>query len=40
MQYTTVPTYARMSEDCLTINVVRPKVNSSESLPVAVWIYG
>ncbi|KAH8658301.1 Alpha/Beta hydrolase protein [Xylariales sp. PMI_506] len=40
MQYNTVPTYASMSEDCLTINVVRPNVTTCGELPVAVWIYG
>ncbi|TAQ86582.1 hypothetical protein B7494_g5091 [Chlorociboria aeruginascens] len=30
-----------VSEDCLTINVIRPKgVTINGSLPVAVWIYG
>ncbi|KAI1496893.1 lipase [Biscogniauxia marginata] len=29
-----------MSEDCLTINVVRPAGISNELLPVLVWIYG
>jgi len=30
-----------MSEDCLTINVVRPAgLNSTAKLPVLVWIYG
>ena len=30
-----------LSEDCLSINVVRPAgVPKSEKLPVAVWIYG
>jgi acetylcholinesterase len=29
------------SEDCLTINVVRPAgLNSTAKLPVMVWIYG
>ena len=30
-----------MSEDCLTINVIRPAgLNSTANLPVLVWIYG
>ncbi|KAI1130999.1 Alpha/Beta hydrolase protein [Nemania abortiva] len=30
-----------LSEDCLTLNVIRPRnVSSSEKLPVLVWIYG
>lgn len=29
-----------LSEDCLTINVVRPAGEPSEPLPVLVWIYG
>ena len=30
-----------MSEDCLTINVIRPAgLNSTAKLPVLVWIYG
>ncbi|KAI1755789.1 alpha/beta-hydrolase [Xylaria castorea] len=30
-----------LSEDCLTLNVVRPHgVNDAEKLPVLVWIYG
>ncbi|RYC53822.1 hypothetical protein CHU98_g12387 [Xylaria longipes] len=30
-----------LSEDCLTLNVVRPHgVNAAEKLPVLVWIYG
>ncbi len=29
-----------LSEDCLTINVVRPTERSREPLPVLVWIYG
>lgn len=28
------------SEDCLTINVVRPTGYENQSLPVATWIYG
>ena len=28
------------SEDCLTLNVVRPSGYEGQSLPVAVWIYG
>jgi len=32
---------ANMSEDCLTINIVRPAgLNSTARLPVLVWIYG
>jgi para-nitrobenzyl esterase len=31
---------ARTSEDCLTINVWRPRRVSSQALPVMVWIYG
>ncbi|KIM38333.1 hypothetical protein M413DRAFT_30177 [Hebeloma cylindrosporum] len=35
----TSPTYE--SEDCLSVNVLRPNgVNVSSKLPVAVWIYG
>jgi cholinesterase len=29
-----------LSEDCLTINVIRPHVASNEPLPVGVFIYG
>jgi carboxylesterase type B len=29
-----------LSEDCLTINVIRPAGTPSEPLPVLVWIYG
>ncbi|KAI1275080.1 lipase [Xylaria sp. FL0933] len=29
-----------LSEDCLTINVVRPTEQSKEPLPVLVWVYG
>ncbi|KAI1360513.1 alpha/beta-hydrolase [Xylaria arbuscula] len=29
-----------LSEDCLTVNVVRPSVRSTEPLPVLVWVYG
>ncbi|KAI0481768.1 alpha/beta-hydrolase [Xylaria cf. heliscus] len=29
-----------LSEDCLTINVVRPAGKSQEPLPVLVWVYG
>lgn len=29
-----------MSEDCLTLNVVRPAGHENGSLPVIVWIYG
>lgn len=29
-----------LSEDCLTINVVRPSVRSTGPLPVLVWVYG
>ncbi|KAI0802380.1 lipase [Xylaria sp. FL0064] len=29
-----------LSEDCLTINVVRPTERSKEPLPVLVWVYG
>ena len=34
--------YAEMSEDCLTLNIVRPSDASSKSisLPVMVWIHG
>ncbi|KAI1261886.1 lipase [Xylariaceae sp. FL1019] len=37
MQYVTG---LEMSEDCLTINVVRPARTQNKSLPVLVWIYG
>jgi carboxylesterase type B len=39
MQYTAVPDFP-MSEDCLTLNVVRPTIALKKSLPVAVWIHG
>ncbi|ROV94400.1 hypothetical protein VSDG_05978 [Cytospora chrysosperma] len=29
-----------ISEDCLTLNVIRPAGNPNTSLPVLVWIYG
>ncbi|KAK5628000.1 hypothetical protein RRF57_003715 [Xylaria bambusicola] len=29
-----------LSEDCLTINVVRPSKRSAKPLPVLVWVYG
>ena len=29
-----------VSEDCLTLNIVRPSGFDSQSLPVGVWIYG
>lgn len=32
--------YNGLGEDCLTLNVIRPHVESNESLPVMVWIYG
>lgn len=28
------------SEDCLTLNVIRPSGYENQSLPVAIWIYG
>ncbi|ORY31062.1 Alpha/Beta hydrolase protein [Naematelia encephala] len=31
---------ANQSEDCLTLNVVRPSGSFDENLPVLVWIYG
>lgn len=37
MQYHTA---FNLSEDCLTVNVIRPSGNFSDSLPVLVWIYG
>ncbi|KAJ9151823.1 Carboxylic ester hydrolase [Pleurostoma richardsiae] len=39
MQYVTPPGFP-MSEDCLTLNVVRPSEMHNQSLPVAVWIHG
>jgi carboxylesterase type B len=41
MQYNHSPAYGPMSEDCLNINVVRPKQGAcgAEPLPVTVWIY-
>ncbi|KAF2199033.1 carboxylesterase [Delitschia confertaspora ATCC 74209] len=30
----------KLSEDCLTINVVRPSHYQNQTLPVLVWIYG
>lgn len=38
--YTGSPRKLASSEDCLTMNVVRPAGNFSEPLPVALWIYG
>ncbi|MCJ1474853.1 hypothetical protein MMC13_003513 [Lambiella insularis] len=29
-----------VSEDCLTLNIVRPAGHANKKLPVAVWIYG
>lgn len=29
-----------MNEDCLTLNIVKPKSPASTGLPVLVWIYG
>ena len=29
-----------VSEDCLSLNIVRPSGYEDEMLPVAVWIYG
>lgn len=43
MQYNAAPALEPLSEDCLTINVVRPAglaADSDEPLPVLVWIYG
>ncbi|KAK6078965.1 carboxylesterase family protein [Seiridium cupressi] len=37
MQYATT---FNISEDCLTVNVIRPAGNFSEPLPVLVWIFG
>ena len=34
------PTVYDMNEDCLTLNIVRPKYILSKDLPVLVWIYG
>ncbi|KAH7131022.1 carboxylesterase [Dactylonectria macrodidyma] len=39
MQYGTGGPW-NMSEDCLTLNIIRPHESSSESLPVLVWIFG
>ncbi|KAL4970681.1 Alpha/Beta hydrolase protein [Aspergillus stella-maris] len=40
MQYTADPGYS-MSEDCLSLNIIRPtSINGSEELPIAVWIHG
>ncbi|KAL4813673.1 Alpha/Beta hydrolase protein [Aspergillus spinulosporus] len=40
MQYVADPGYP-MSEDCLSLNIIRPSnISSSEKLPVAVWIHG
>ncbi|KAL4905815.1 Alpha/Beta hydrolase protein [Aspergillus multicolor] len=40
MQYVADPGYP-MSEDCLTLNIIRPtNASSSSKLPVAVWIHG
>lgn len=43
MQYNAAPALEPLSEDCLTINVVRPAglaADADEPLPVLVWIYG
>lgn len=31
--------FTTMGEDCLNLNIIRP-TNTSESLPVLLWIYG
>lgn len=32
--------YVRLNENCLNLNVIRPKTGGDELLPVLIWIYG
>lgn len=31
---------AKLNEDCLNLNIIRPKTESKELLPVMLWIFG
>lgn len=31
---------AKLNEDCLNLNIIRPKTESEELLPVMLWIFG